>query len=132
MSSIDPAVPASREEFAAAQPFRHVVIAGTFLERSLCERLSADFPSFEDRHALNEMGAVGGKAVRMDVREISDSYRELTAICRPGDPGLRLARDRHPDLLYNRVSVAARTTTAGLDAHCDVFNYHPRTRWHGR
>jgi hypothetical protein len=45
----------------------------------LCERVLADFPRFEDRHALDEMGEVGGKAVRVDVRDISDAYRESIA-----------------------------------------------------
>ena len=36
----------------------------------VCRRLVDEFPSFEERFALNEMGEVGGKAVRMDVRDI--------------------------------------------------------------
>ena len=67
---------ADERAFQNAQPFRHVAI-DDFFSRPLCERLLADFPGFEARHALNEMGEVGGKAVRMDVRDISDAYRNL-------------------------------------------------------
>lgn len=65
---LDTDAPAQR--FVAARPFRHVAIPG-FLRRDLCQRLLEDFPRFEDRHALNETGEVGGKAVRMDVRALS-------------------------------------------------------------
>ena len=139
MSPIDPAVLQRASEigaqFAASQPFRHVVIAD-FLDRTLCERLLADFPSFEDRHALNEMGEVGGKAVRMDVRDISDSYRELDRYLKSALFLDFVSRATGiPDLLYDPDYVGGGTREnrhgQGLDAHVD-FNYHPRTRWHRR
>lgn len=139
MSSIEPAVLQRADEigaqFAAAQPFRYVAIAD-FLRRSLCERLLADFPSFEDRHALNEMGAVGGKAVRMDVREISDSYRELDRYLQTREFLDFVSRATGiPDLLYDPDYIGGGTHEnrdgQSLDAHVD-FNYHPRTRWHRR
>ena len=55
------------EKFASAEPFKYVVI-DDFLERALCQRMLNDFPRFEDRYALNEMGEVGRKAVRTNVR----------------------------------------------------------------
>lgn len=139
MSLIDVAVVERVDEYTQAfgrsQPFPHVVIDG-FFPQTLCERLLADFPAFENRHALNERGEVGGKAVRMDVREISDAYRTL---------------DRHlqtrefldfvskvtgiPDLLHDPDYVGGGTHEncqgQGLAAHVD-FNFHPRTRWHRR
>jgi len=121
--------------FAAARPFRHVAIAD-FLDRALCERLLADFPAFEARHALNEMGEVGGKAVRMDVRDISEAYRELDRYLQtPEFLGFVSRVTGIPDLLYDPDYVGGGTHEnrqgQGLDAHVD-FNYHPRTKWHRR
>ncbi len=139
MRSVNPAVLQRADEigrqFVAAQSFRHVVIAD-FLERSLCERLLADFPGFENRHALNEMGEVGGKAVRMDVRDISDSYRELDCYLQTEEfLGFVSRATGIPDLLYDPDYVGGGTHEnrdgQGLDAHVD-FNYHPRTGWHRR
>jgi 2-oxoglutarate-Fe(II)-dependent oxygenase superfamily protein len=139
MSLIDPRVLARvehyRGEFAQARPFRHAVIPG-FLDHDLCARLLADFPGFEARHALNEMGEVGGKAVRMDVRDISDAYRELDAYLQGGEfLGFVSRVTGIPDLLYDPDYVGGGThenrNGQGLDAHVD-FNYHPRTRWHRR
>ena len=136
---MDPSVPRQVDDiadrFAAALPFRSVVIPN-FLQRTLCERLLADFPSFEDRHALNEMGAVGGKAVRMDVREIADSYRELDRYLQTDEfLGFVSRVTGIPDLLYDPDYIGGGTHEnrdgQGLDAHVD-FNYHPRTRWHRR
>lgn len=121
--------------FRDAEPFRHVVIRD-FLDPAKCERLRADFPDFEKRHALNEMGEVGGKAVRMDVRDISPAYRELDAWLQTPE---FLDYVSHvtgiPDLLYDPDYVGGGTHEnrdgQGLDAHVD-FNYHPRTHWHRR
>jgi Rps23 Pro-64 3,4-dihydroxylase Tpa1-like proline 4-hydroxylase len=112
-----------------------VVIDG-FLEEDLCRRLRADFPDSEERHALNEMGQVGGKAVRMDVRDISDAYRELDRHLQSQE-FLDFVSDLTgiPDLLHDPDYVGGGTHEnrhgQGLDAHVD-FNYHPRTRWHRR
>jgi hypothetical protein len=137
--SIDPGVlrkaDAFAQAFATAQPFRHVAIPD-FLERPLCERLLADFPAFEARHALNEMGEVGGKAVRMDVRDISPAYGELDRYLQtPEFLGFVSQVTGIPDLLYDPDYIGGGTHEnrhgQGLDAHVD-FNYHPRTKWHRR
>ena len=48
------------------------------------------------------MGAVGGKAVRMDVREISDSYRELDRYLQTGEFLDFVSRATGiPDLLFD-------------------------------
>ncbi|GAA0713682.1 2OG-Fe(II) oxygenase [Dokdonella soli] len=139
MSCIDPVNLRQADEierrFVAAQPFRHVVIPD-FLDRSLCEKLLADFPRFEDRHALNEMGEVGGKAVRMDVRDISESYRVLDRYLQTAEFLDFVSRATGiPDLLYDPDYIGGGTHEnrdgQSLDAHVD-FNYHPRTRWHRR
>lgn len=126
---------ASREAFLSARPFRHVVIPD-FLDRAACEQLRADFPQFEARHALNEMGEVGGKAVRMDVRDISDGYRALDRYLQSDEfLGFVSRVTGIPGLLYDPDYIGGGTHEnrhgQGLDAHVD-FNYHPRTRWHRR
>jgi len=121
--------------FRDAQPFRHLVIDG-FLDPVECRRLLGDFPRFEDRYARNEMGEIGGKAVRMNVREISDTYRRLDAYLQTREfldfvstvTGI-------PDLLYDPDYIGGGTHEnrdgQGLDQHVD-FNFHPGTRWHRR
>ena len=99
-------------------------------------RLLDDFPHFEDRYALNEMGEAGGKAVRMNVREISDAYRELDGYLQTGE-FLDFMSDVTgiPDLLYDPEYIGGGTHEnrdgQGLDQHVD-FNFHPGTRWHRR
>lgn len=139
MSPIHADVVARREElareFRAAQPFRHVVIDG-FFDPDFCGRLLVEFPRFEERYALNEMGAVGGKAVRMDVRDISPTYRALDRWIQTPE---FLALIGHvtgiPDLLYDVDYVGGGTHEnvhgQGLDPHVD-FNFHPGTKWHRR
>ena len=95
-----------------------------------------EFPSFEDRYALNEMGEVGGKAVRMDVRDVSDTYRSIDRYLQTREfldyvstvTGI-------PDLLYDPDYVGGGTHEnrdgQGLEQHVD-FNFHPGTRWHRR
>jgi 2OG-Fe(II) oxygenase superfamily len=121
--------------FRDAQPFKYVVLDG-FLEPMVSRRLLDEFPSFEDRHALNEMGQVGGKAVRMDVRDVSDTYRSVDRYLQTREfldyvstvTGI-------PDLLYDPDYVGGGTHEnrdgQRLEQHVD-FNFHPGTRWHRR
>jgi len=139
MSLINAAVLRERarlaRDFVEARPFRHLVI-DDFFEPRVCERLLADFPSFEDRYALNEMGNVGGKAVRTDVRDVSESYREIDRFIQT-DEFLSLISEITgiPDLLYDPDYTGGGTHEnvegQGLEAHVD-FNFHPRTGWHRR
>lgn len=139
MPGIDPTVVARADElaerFRTALPFRHVAIPD-FLDRAFCRRLLDEFPDFQKRHALNEMGEVGGKAVRMDVRELSDGYRALDAYLQtPQFLGFVSRVTGIADLLYDPDYVGGGTHEnrdgQSLDVHVD-FNYHPRTRWHRR
>ena len=126
---------AQAQVFRDAQPFRHAVLDG-FLDAALCQRMLADFPCFEEQYARNEMGEVGGKAVRTNVREISEVYRELDRYLQTREfldyvstvTGI-------PDLLYDPDYIGGGTHEnrdgQGLDQHVD-FNFHPGTRWHRR
>jgi Rps23 Pro-64 3,4-dihydroxylase Tpa1-like proline 4-hydroxylase len=139
VSLIRPAVLADRESYAVAyrtaKPFRHIAI-DNFLSDDVARSMLADFPSFENRYALNEMGEVGGKAVRMDVRDLSATYRQIDAYLQTSEfldfvstvTGI-------PDLLYDPDYIGGGTHEnrdgQGLDQHVD-FNFHPGTRWHRR
>jgi SAM-dependent methyltransferase len=66
-----------RASFIAAEPFRHVVIDG-FLETDSADSLLKDFPAFDRRKAVNEMGAIGGKAVYENLADISSFYARFS------------------------------------------------------
>lgn len=121
--------------FVAAQPFPHIVIEN-FLNPELCARLLQDFPAFEKRYALNEMGQVGGKAVRMDMPSISSSYAELDTFLQTREFLGAIERlTGIGDLLYDPDYIGGGTHEnvhgQALDAHID-FNVLPKNGWHRR
>jgi len=121
--------------FDTATPFRHAVIDG-FFDESLCRAMLADFPRFDDRYARNEMGDVGGKAVRTGVRELSSVYRDIDDYLQtPAFLDFVSKVTGIPELLYDPDYVGGGTHEnrdgQGLDQHVD-FNFHPATRWHRR
>jgi len=123
------------EQFRSAQPYRHLAIEG-FLDALACQRILDGFPRFEDRYALNEMGEVGGKAVRMNVRDVSDAYRDLDRYLQTREFLDFISQVTGiPDLLYDADYIGGGThenrNGQSLDAHID-FNYHPSERWHRR
>jgi len=122
-------------KFTSARPFPHVIIE-EFLNPQLCARLLNDFPAFEKRHALNEMGEVGGKAVRMDMPGIAPSYAELDTFLQT--PEFLKAIEQLTgiqELLYdpNYIGGGTHENLQGqsLDAHVD-FNLLPHNGWHRR
>jgi hypothetical protein len=136
---IRPEVLANRQSYsssyACAKPFRHLVI-DNFLEADAAKRMLSEFPSFEDRYALNEMGAVGGKAVRMDVQNLPNAYRQLDEYLQTREFLDFVSKVTGiPDLLYDADYVGGGTHEnrdgQGLDQHVD-FNFHPGTKWHRR
>lgn len=134
-ASVESGVGQLAQRFQSASPFSHVLIPG-FFDEAFCRQLLNDFPGFEKRHALNEMGEVGGKAVRMDVRDISAAYRQLDAFIQTPEFLTLISQITGiPDLLYDPDYIGGGTHEnvdgQGLDVHVD-FNYHPRTRWHRR
>lgn len=68
--------PHYRESFVGARPFSHVVMENFFTEEAMAA-LYREFPAFEKKHALNEFGEVGGKAVVTDLKQVSPSYERL-------------------------------------------------------
>jgi hypothetical protein len=126
---------AFRETFLHAAPFRHGMIEG-FFEPSFAERLLAEFPTFDPRLAINEMGELGGKAVNTKIREISPAYQELYELI-GSKPFLDLMSRLSgiPDLIMDPKLYGGGTHDnrhgQELDAHVD-FNYDEAQNLHRR
>jgi 2OG-Fe(II) oxygenase superfamily len=124
-----------QHRFQRAVPFRHVAI-DNFLVPDAAEALLRDFPSFDRRKAINEMGEVGRKAVFESVAHISPFYREF----------YRFINSRKfldeiseltgiPDLIADETLFGGGTHEnldgQGLDTHVD-FNIDERRMLHRR
>ena len=124
-----------RSEFLAAQPFRYACME-SFLDPAWAETLLRDFPVFDPKKALDEFGKVGKKAVRTDMREISDSYREFYDYI-SSQPFLDAmsAMTGIPDLRFDKQMYGGGTHEnlegQALDAHVD-FNYDQERQLHRR
>ncbi len=124
-----------REAFLSADPFKHVVIEN-FFEPAFAERLLAEFPSFDPKLAMNEMGELGGKAVNPKIREISPSYKELYEAI-SAEPFLNLISRLSgiPDLILDPKMYGGGTHEnrhgQDLDVHVD-FNYDEAQQLHRR
>ncbi|MEM7050543.1 MAG: 2OG-Fe(II) oxygenase [Acidobacteriota bacterium] len=136
---INPEVVARRDQyrqaFRSAPYFPHVKIESFFTDEA-CRRLMREFPSFRREDAVNELGEVGKKAWREQVRELGSSYSEVDDVVQSAE-FLRLMSDLTgiPDLLYDPAYIGGGTHEnldgTELDIHVD-FNYHPETQWHRR
>ncbi len=121
--------------FAAAKPFRHIVI-DEFLDPAFCHLLMKDFPAFDSAHAINERGETGRKAVISEPARIGPAYARFDQMIR-GREFLELVSGitRIPKLLYDPEYVGGGTHEnldgQDLDPHVD-FNYHPSRQWHRR
>ena len=124
-----------RQTFQGSQPFRHVVMDGFLVSRFL-EQLSAEFPPFDPKQALNEFGEVGRKAVVQDVNRLGRSYQEFNKLIRSRE--FLSLMEKITDiskLLYDPDYAGGGTHEnregQDLDPHID-FNYHPRRNLHRR
>jgi Rps23 Pro-64 3,4-dihydroxylase Tpa1-like proline 4-hydroxylase len=121
--------------FAAAQPFRHVIV-DRFLDPSFCQELIAQFPPFAAGDARNERGERAGKSVITQISRIGPVFDRFDRLIR--DKEFLTAMERItgiPGLLYDEEYVGGGThenlSGQELDPHVD-FNYHPRAGWHRR
>ena len=127
--------PAIRREFQSAVPFHHVKI-DNFLELAIAEGLLRDFPSFDKKKALNELGHVGGKAVVENVRDISPFYASFyDFINSKSFLGQMTALTGISDLIADETLFGGGThenlDRQYLDAHLD-FNIDERRMLHRR
>ncbi|HEV2332400.1 MAG TPA: 2OG-Fe(II) oxygenase [Gammaproteobacteria bacterium] len=124
-----------RSAFQTAKPFRYACIED-FLQPEWAETLLAEFPVFDPGKAMNEFGKVGRKAVRTDMREISDRYREFYDYI-SSQPFLDAmsAMTGIPDLRFDKQMYGGGTHEnlegQALDAHVD-FNYDQERQLHRR
>ena len=136
---INPAVLARaadiRSEFQAATPFRHVAI-DDFLDAPTCESLLRDFPSFDEKHATDELGRIGRKAVVERVSGISPAYKAFYAYIN-STPFLESMSELTgiPALIADPTLFGGGTHEnregQGLDVHVD-FNIDERRMLHRR
>ena len=124
-----------REVFLQAAPFKHFMVEN-FFEASFAERLLDEFPTFDPKLAMNEMGELGGKAVNTKIREISPAYRQLYELI--GSPPFLELMSRLsgiPDLLMDPKLYGGGTHDnrhgQELDPHVD-FNYDEAQNLHRR
>lgn len=123
------------QSFREAQPFRHVSI-DHFLSDEFCRQICAQFPDFDQQHALNEDGKPGAKATREKVRELGPAFCELDDLVRQKAfrslvsciSGVeRLAYDPY----YFGGGTHENRRGQELDPHID-FNFHPYSQRHRR
>lgn len=121
--------------FAAARPFRHVVVDG-FLEPAFAAALLREFPPFDPRNARDENGATGRKAVVERIRGIGPAYAALDDLVQSRgflDLVGRIAGidELQYDPWYFGGGTHENRDGQELDPHVD-FNRHPVDRSHRR
>ena len=124
-----------REQFQQARPFRHVVV-DDFLEVPAAESLLADFPAFDERKAMNEIGQIGRKAVVESVKNLSPFYARFYGYINSA-PFLSAISELTgiPALIADETLFGGGTHEnldgQGLDTHVD-FNIDERRMLHRR
>jgi Rps23 Pro-64 3,4-dihydroxylase Tpa1-like proline 4-hydroxylase len=124
-----------QHQFVAAKPFKHLCI-DDFLIPSIAEQLLSEFPPFDSKRALNEMGKVGGKATREDVKQLGPGFASLDE-CISAPAFLRTISliTGIPDLAYDPSYFGGGTHDnqhgQELDPHVD-FNYNQQLSLHRR
>lgn len=123
------------KNFTAAQPFPYIAV-DNFLEESFAKELWQSFPSFDTKKAVNELGYVGGKATREDVKNLGTAYLKLDDLFSSSAfLEWMSALTGIPNLLYDPDYTGGGTHEnlpgQDLNVHID-FNYHPTRGWYRR
>jgi len=127
--------PRLARSFASAQPFRHVQIDNFFTDE-IAAGLSATFPPFDERLAINEDGIVGAKAVHEKIVSLGPNWEQLDELVKGHAFRSLISKITNiPDLRYDPYYFGGGTHEnlhgQSLDAHVD-FNFHPVTHQHRR
>ncbi len=123
------------EQFQQQDPFRNVVI-DDFFDNEFCQALIDQFPTFDDKAALNENGEVGAKAAQERVTALGSSYRKLNKLAASKEFRSFVSdatgiADLQYDPYYFGGGTHENRQGQDLDAHVD-FNFHPITKQHRR
>lgn len=118
------------QEYANASPFPHITI-DNFLTDSLAKKLLEDFPHFDAEKAKSELGTPSLKYTRENLREISETYRQLDEIASSNEFLIWLSElTGIPNLLHDPEYIGGGThenlPSQDLAPHID-FNMHPKT-----
>ncbi len=121
--------------FAAAGPFRHVVI-DDFLSAAFCDGICTQFPLFQSKAAVNEDGKVGGKATQESVRALGPAYEQLDDLVQHASfrsliEHITGIESLQYDPYYFGGGTHENRHGQDLDPHID-FNYHPISKQHRR
>ncbi len=130
-----PEVDRHAARFAAARPFRHVVI-DDFFGPDAAAALLREFPPFDANFALNEAGEVGNKAVVERIRGIGPTYAALDDLIQSRGFLDLVGRitgiaELQYDPWYFGGGTHENRDGQDLDPHID-FNRHPVDRTHRR
>ncbi len=122
-------------QFQQAKPFRHVAI-DHFLATADCDALLRDFPAFDEKRAMNELGLVGRKAVVEHVSDISPFYRSFYKYINSDEfLSAMSSLTGIDDLIADKTLFGGGThnnlSGQGLDTHID-FNIDERFMLHRR
>jgi hypothetical protein len=123
------------QDFAQAQPFKHVVI-DDFFTPEYCQTLLDQFPDFNNKDAIDENHKLGKKAVVQTVAQIGSAYKQLDQLVQ-GAAFLNLIEGITgiPNLIYDPHYIGGGTHNnldgQELDPHVD-FTHHPMTTHHRR
>jgi hypothetical protein len=124
-----------QKQFRQNMPFKHVVIED-FFTTEFCQKLLEEFPSFDEKLAMNENGDVGRKAVHEHVSDLGNSYKKLDEAIKSKDfialietyTGISgLKYDPH----YFGGGTHNNLEGQDLDPHVD-FTHHPLSGQHRR
>lgn len=121
--------------FDSARPFRHICI-DNFLDESFAHSLLEQFPSFDEKLAINEDGELGGKAVHESITDLSPVWKRLDRLVAGSEfRSMITAITGIPELKFDPDYFGGGTHEnlhgQSLNPHVD-FNFHPLTRQHRR
>jgi hypothetical protein len=123
------------KKFVQNMPFKHVVIED-FFTSDFCQKLLEEFPSFDEKLAMNENGDVGRKAVHEHISDLGSAYKKLDELVKNQDfislietytgiKGLKY------DPYYFGGGTHNNLEGQDLDPHVD-FTHHPISGQHRR
>ena len=124
-----------QRRFDSARPFRHICI-DNFLDESFAHSLLEQFPSFDEKLAINEDGELGGKAVHESVTDLSPVWKRLDRLVAGSEfRSMITAITGISELKFDPDYFGGGTHEnlhgQSLNPHVD-FNFHPLTRQHRR